>query len=364
MAITVNQVGSNIPLGVNFQLMKGLLSSARKKLPYFNGTLPGQLQKNGGTASVKWERLENLNPATTALGEATSGAAFFGRSSVQPTVSTVTVAMSKYGNAVLLTEEIDLQQMNLRAMRFVDNLGANAGESLNVIMSGVFSAGATTIRYSNGIAGNTISTDALTIAAITLTDIKYAVNQLNRNSAMLFTSPGYGSTNVGTNPIRQSYYGICHVDVEEDVRGLTGFVPVEQYGGYTETMPFEFGAVGGVRWCSTEMAPISTGAGTTSVGSATKYRGTTSILNDVYQSYVYGKEAVGTVGMGNMHATTAYEMYDPKAPPAVELIVKGLGQVGTDLYNEISSAAWKAWFAGKVLNAGWIIAIRSLSAQV
>jgi N4-gp56 family major capsid protein len=364
MAALLSSVTSIVPLGVNFQLIKGLLSAARQKLPYFNGTLPGQLDVNGSTASVKWERLENLAASTTALGEVVgTAAAFYGRNAVQNTVTTVSVAVSKFGNAVILTEEIDFQQMNLRAARFVDSLGANAGLSLNILMAGAFSAGVTAAntRFATGVAGGTTSTDAAITAAIGLTDIKFAVNGLNRNSAMLFTAPGYGNTNIGTTPVRQSYYGICHVDVEEDIRSLTGFVSVETYGGYTETMPFEFGAVGGVRWSSTEIAPISSAAGTTSVSSM---RGAGITSNDVYQTYVYGKEAVGSVGLGNMHATNAYEMFDPATPPAVKMIVKGLGEVGTDLFNEVSSAAWKAWFAGKVLNSGWIFAIRSLSAKV
>jgi len=370
----MSSVTSNLPLGVNFQMMKGLLSAARQKLPFFNGSLPGQLNKNGSTASVKWERLENLAASTTALGEiTTSPVAFFGRSTVQNTLSVVTVAIAKYGNAVLLTEEVDFQQMNARGARFADNLGANAGLSLNILMESAYSAGTVTtsgtIRYATSAAGGTVSggtnvasVDAQVAATITLTDIKFAVNTLNRNSAMLFTTPGYGSGNIGTNPVRASYYGITHVDVEEDVRSLTGFISVEQYGGYTETLPFEYGAVGGVRWCSTEVIPVSSAAGTTTAPGPFRGAGTSS--NDVYSTYVYGKEAMGTIGLGNMHATNSYEMYDPANPPAVELITKATGTVGTDLYNEVSSVAWKAWFAGKCLNPAWLVKIRSLSARV
>lgn len=355
MAILVSSTTSNMPLGVNYQLMKGLLSAARKKLPFFNGTLPGTLDKNGSTASVKWERLDNLSPTTTAMTQIEGNqSAFFGRSTVLPATTNVTAAMAKYGQAVLLTEEIDFYQMNLRAARFVDNLGANAGESLNLLMESVFS-GASKVRYSNGaVGGGTADTNVTSI--ISLNDIKWSVNTLNRWSAMQFTTPGYGSQNYNTNPVRASYYGISHVDVEEDIRSITGFIPVEQYGGYTETMPFEFGAVGGVRWCSTEIIPVTTGGGTTSAGGI---RGSGSTANDIYSTYIYGKEAVGSVGLGNMHATNSYEMYNPKNPPAVELITKAPGQVGTDLFNEVGSAAWKAWFAGAILNSNWIVKVRS-----
>lgn len=356
MAVLASSTASNIALGVNFQMIRGLLSAARRKFPFYNGTLPGELNKNGSTAAVKWERLENLASATSTLSEITGAqSAFFGRSTVLPTVSTQTATIAKKGNAVMLTEEIDLMQMNLRAMRFMDILGENAGHSLNLLMETIYS-GFTQIRYSNGAAGGGTA-DTNVTSEIVLTDVKYGVNLLNRASAMQFTTPAYGSQNVTTSTVRSSYYGICHPDVTEDVRSLSGFVGVEQYGGYTETIPFEFGAVGGVRWCETEIIPISTGAGTTT--SDGTIRGATSILNDVYSSYIYGKEAVGSVGLGMQHPTNAYTGYDPKKPPGIEIVHKPIGTVGTDLYNEISTIAWKAWWAGAVLNANWGVKIRS-----
>lgn len=107
MPATITTLTSNITAPVNFVLMKGLLSAARKRLPYFNGTLPGSLEKNQGSMSVKWRRIENLDPATTALGEVTGTAAFgMGRNAVQPTITDLTVAIAKYGNWILTSEEL------------------------------------------------------------------------------------------------------------------------------------------------------------------------------------------------------------------------------------------------------------------
>jgi len=350
---------SNINSPVNFVLMKALLSAARKKLPFFNGTLSASMQKEGnGAASVKWRRIENLTAVTTALSEVNgTAAAFLGRDAVRPTYTDITATVQKYGNAVLTTEEMDLYQVNSKTVDFVDTLGANAGESLNRLMEVVY-AGATTIRYSGSAAPTTTVTVS---SAITLNDIKNNVNLLNAGSAMKFTTPGYGSVNVGTSPVRSSYYGICHVDVEEDIRLLSGFIPVEQYGGYTETMPFEFGAVGGVRFCSTEIIPILSDVSTVST---TGLRGTSTALHNVYPTYIYGKEAVGSVSLGNTHATTAYEMYDPQKPPAVELIIHPKGSSGIfDMYNEMGSVAWKTYFAGQILNASWISKVYSASTR-
>jgi N4-gp56 family major capsid protein len=353
---------SFLPSPVNYVLMKGLLSSTRKKLPFFNGTLAGSLQKSGGSASVKWERINNLAAATSTLAELSGGtaAAFFGRNFVTPTLSVVTATILKKGNAILLDEEVDLFNVNTKAAKLLDTLGANAGESLNSLMFTVYQ-GSTNVRYSTGAAGGGASVSYVS-SAITVGDIKYCTNLINENAGRTFTPIGMGSTNIGTQPIRSSYYGICHVDVEEDIRSLTGFIPVEQYAGYTETMPFEFGAVAGVRWSSTQVSTVASGAGK---ASSLGLRGASAKAHDIYDSFVYGQEAIGTVGLGNMHATNSYEMYNPKNPPAVEIIYKPLGSGGAlDPYNEVASLAWKAWHVGTILNGNWLAKIRSGSSKL
>ena len=135
MATAITNNLSDIGNPVNYQLMRGLLSAARKKLPFFNGTLPGSLVKNMGSPAVIWQRVENLAAVTTALSEPVGNTAWQnGRALVQPTVNTVNATPLKYGNAIQLTEEVDLIQMNVRAMSLMDTLGANAGESLNELM--------------------------------------------------------------------------------------------------------------------------------------------------------------------------------------------------------------------------------------
>lgn len=355
MAATITTLTSNITAPVDYVLMRGLLSSARKRLPYFNGTLAGNLEKNQGSMSVKWRRIENLAPVTTALGEVTGTAAFgMGRNAVQATITDITVAMAKYGNWILTTEELDLFNVNSRAAQLLEKLGWNAGESLNILARDVFGA-STNIRY-----GTTATATTNVVTAITLNDIKYVVNQLNRQSAMKFAPEGYGSRNVGSTPVRDSYLGIVHPDVEEDIRALTGFDDAIKYGGYIATEPGEFGSVAGVRFISSEIAPIATSAGTTT---AAGFRGATTITNDVYSTFIYGKEAVGTVGLGENHTKESYMMGD--RVPAIQLISKAVGSAGAgDPFNEVGSLAWKAWFAGKILNQNWLWNIKSLSADL
>ena len=357
MALIPTNFQSTVQGPVNFVLMETLLSAARKRLPYFNGTLPGSLEQSQGSASVKWRRIENLSAVTSALTEPLESAtpAFGnGRTSVRPTITDTTVAIAKYGNAISLTEEVDLFNVNSKSAALMDTLGANAGESLNTVMRDVFNGASIVVRN-----GNKVATYSSVATSISLNDIKNVVNTLNRNSAMKFTPAGFGSQNYNTQPIRQSFYGICHVDVEEDIRDLSGFIPVEQYGGYTETEPGEFGAVGGVRWCSTEIAPIISDGSTESIVVGTYQEGS-AVLHHVYTSFIYGREAVGSIGLGENHAKDIYMMYD--RVPTVELIYHKPGSSGVaDPFNEMGSLAWKSWFAGKVLNGNWIGVLRTLA---
>jgi len=358
MAALITNLATNVTAPVNYVLMEGLLKAARKNLPYFNGTLPGDLRKNGGAYSVEWERIENLATATTALAEPTGNATFFnGRSSVNPSVTRVTAAMAKYGNAITLTEEVDLVQVNARAARFMDTLGANAGESLNSLMQTAILGGTTTTGVR--LAGAVTTTTSIK-TSISVNDIKYCVNQLNRNSAMKLFPIGFGSQNIGTAPIRQSYFGICHPDVEEDIRGLTGFTAVEAYGGYTQTFPGEFGALAGVRFCTSEIANVTANLGT---ATATGLRGSSTTQHDVYDTIIYGMEAIGSVGLGEMHAKEIYQMYD--RVPAVQLIYHAPGTSGVaDPFNEFGSLTWKAFFAGKVLNPLWLTRLRTAASSL
>ena len=362
MAQVVSNFASNVPAPINNVYMRGLLSAARKTLPFFNGTLPGTLEKAGGSATVKWRRIENLTAVTTALSEVSAGSTLsfgVGRTAVSPTITNITKAVAKYGNAIILTEEVDLFNINSGTMDLMETLGANAGESLNSVARIEFD-NATQVRLGSGV-----STTATIITEMKANDIRWAVNKLERNSAMKQHAQGTGSTNVNTATVRSSFHGICHPDVAEDIRQLTGFIGVEQYGGYTETLVGEFGAINGVRWVMSEIAPIQTAAATTSTSSVFRATSSTSAdENDVYTSYIYGKEAIGTIGLGVAYSDGVNKMYEKKEQ-AVMLIHKKPGSSGVaDMFDEVGSIAWKAWHASKILNGTWIVKVHTLAKSI
>ena len=55
MALLQSNFASTVPGPVNFVLMEELLSAARKRLPYFNGTLAGSLEKAKGSMELRFK---------------------------------------------------------------------------------------------------------------------------------------------------------------------------------------------------------------------------------------------------------------------------------------------------------------------
>ncbi len=347
MALTHSGTSGLNQYPVDYQLMRNLLVTAKTRAPFFAPCMPGQLIKNAGTDSVKWERIENLTVQTTALTELTT-TAYPTRTAEAAQITPVTAQMLKYGNFLEVTEELDMMSVNSTSAKLSTVLGENAGASYNAILAAVFQ-GATNVARSNGAGTANVNT------VINDSAVRTAYNHINRNSGLHFMPEGYGSQNIGTSPIRAAYMGVCHVDVEEDVRNLTGFVPVESYAGYTQAYPYEFGTVGGVRWVSTELTTlIDAGAG--AIG-GTNVRETTTNA-DVYDSFVVAMDAVGAVGLGENHAKEIYRTGD--RIPAVEVIYHQAGSAGSaDPLNEISTLGWKGWLVGKILNADWIVKIES-----
>jgi len=358
MAISSSGVAGLNQYPVNNQLMRQLLLTAKTRAPFFNGTTAGQLSKNAGTATVKWERIENLAKITSPLAELSGNLALPTRTGVTPTITPLTINMQKYGNTIYLSEELELMSINARASKFMDTLGENAGATYNYILSTVFAGvNASQIRRAGGVA-----TDALTVAAISQNDLRFVHNLINRKGGQKFTPSGYGSTNIGSNPLRASYMGICHVDVEEDVRQIPDFIPVESYGGYTEVLPFEFGYSQGVRWCSTEEEGlIEVNAGSTVAGTA-GFRSTGGTNNDVYSSYVYAMDAVGTVGLGENHTENIYMTGDRVA--AIDLVYAPPTVSVADAQGEIGVLSWKGWLAGRILNDSWMSRVKTLASNL
>lgn len=355
MALTISATDTELPKPLNAVFQQTLLRNAQVRAPYFAGTVAGTLVRQNGSNVAMWRRIENLTPTTTALSELQGVASYMqGRNAAALSVTNVTATLSKYGNFVILNEEVDLFNFPGQFRKILQVIGINAGQSLNRLQRDIGEDNATLIN-----AGG-VASDGLISSKITIDQIKLAVNTLDKNSAMTFTPMTTGSTNIGTVPINPSFWSLCHPDVAVDVTGLTGFVSVEKYAGQTQTVMGEFGTITvagkALRFISSEDAGVDAGAG--AAGAASADLNGTSDNVDLYTTLVYGQDALASVGLGQAHTDGVYRAGDELE--AVDVIVKGPAGTGTsDPFNEITTVAWKAWHTGAVLNGNWVRGLRS-----
>lgn len=353
MALTVTDDVTYLTKPINAVFQQTFLRRAQQTCPYFTGTQPGTLTKQAGTSTIKWRRIEQLAPSTTAISEFTGAATFMlSRSSVTPTFTDVLATVSKYGQFYIVNEEVDLYNPNGTTNELVATLGESAGRSLNQLMRNI-AEGSTTQRY----AANVASLGAVH-AKIATGDLARAVNELSNNSARTFTGLTGGSTNIGTVPILSSYWAFVHPDVAYDVTTLTGFQGVNTYNTQVQTASGEFGympgAGRGIRFIQSEDASKTANAGATLSGADLNSTGGTKA--DTYVCVVIGQDALGSVGLGMRHTDGTYMAGDNTG--GWELINKPMGSGGTsDPFNEIATIAYKCFFAGAVLNSNWARAI-------
>jgi len=363
MALTVSSTDGEVPKPVNVAFEQTLLRNARPLAVYFIGSQPGDLREHAGTATIGWRRFNTsadnssaIAPSTTALSEITGNAAFgMGRTPDVVHRTDVTATVSKFGQFFYVNEEVDVFNFNHTTNGIVMTLAISAGRSLNFLHRNTVEDNAT-LRFANNEASDGLVEDVVSIG-----DLDRSINELVTLFTMSFAPMTTGSTNIGTTPHLPSLWGFCHSHVAYDVSKITGFKSIETYAGQVQTMPGEFGSYGlagqSVRFIQTPEASIDVGAGQTASGDVRL----TSSAADLYTIIIKGRDADGAVGLGQQMPDGSFISGEGNPGP-ISLIVKGrntsMPSGIDDPFDEITSMAWKSWYAGTVLNGNWIRGIR------
>lgn len=283
-----------------------------------------------GGVNLSWRRMEIIRPvavaSTTWPADATYTAATgalltegtFHTPAVVASWAEVTATVRQYGQAAYISDLSIEQAIDEQIPEYVDNFGESMTELLDIVTRDVL-LGATTIQYANGKASASavISGDFLN-----LVELRKAKRTLKRNN---------------TQPVEDGKYVVIgHPDTTYDLESDTNITNVwvqgnaasgAGKGGQIFDVTFKDLPLG-FRYYESSLCPISRASG----------------YGDVYNTFVLGKEAYGTVKLESMPSKVITHL------PGSSGVSDPLDQVGT--------IGWKANHAAAILNQSNLVLIK------
>jgi N4-gp56 family major capsid protein len=278
------------------------------------------------TSVMKFRRYNALTMALTALTEGVTPP------SKKLTYTDVTATLYQYGDLVEITDIILDTHEDPVLSETQTIMGEQAAKTVETLRFNILKAG-TSVFYAGNVAGRTSVT-----AVPSRTDQRAIVRALDRQDTGHITSIVRSTPNFNTEAILPAYVAVCHVDLKSDIRSLTGFIDIKDYGSISP-WEGEVGACEDVRYITSTIFTAwadggsATGAGTTRISTA-------GSACDVYPILVFGKDAYGMIALKGEFAITPMVINPTpsKSDP--------LGQRG--------SVSWKTMQTAVILNDAWM----------
>lgn len=245
----------------------------------------------------------------------------------------VSVTMGQYGDLFTLTDHVQDFAEDPVLSDAAMMIGEQAAETKELILWGTLKGG-TNVAYSGTgtPAARSDVNDTLTLALQ-----RNAVRSLKNQRAKMITKMVSASNLFATEAVSPAYVGFGHTDIEQDLRDMDGFTPVERYGNFQPVSDWEIGKVENVRYILSPVLEPWAGAGSGTANGMV----TTGGNVDVYPVIIIGRNAFGAValkGAGSMSPHVINPDQRDKSDP--------LGQRGY--------VSWKMYFASLILNQAWI----------
>jgi N4-gp56 family major capsid protein len=281
------------------------------------------------TKSIIFRRYSALPFTPTVLQEGVTP------NSLQLSYVDITCQLSQYGSLVATTDVVlDTHEDDVLG-EAIDLLGEQAPQMIETMRFGVLVAGTNVYRANNVTARNQV------VTAITLADQRRVTKGLKRQNARQITKVVKSTAAFGTEPVARAFVGLCHPDVESDLRNMLGadgksvFVPVEKYGSITP-WENEIGKIEDVRYLtSTVFVPFADAGG--AKGLMTSTSGT---LADVYPILYVAENAYAIVALKGQYALTPM-VVNPKPSDSDPMAQRG-------------KVAWKAMQGAVILQDAWV----------
>jgi len=234
-----------------------------------------------------------------------------------------TVTLKQYGDYVTITDVIQDTHTDSVLQAATDILGEQAALTVETLRFNILKAGTNLFR------ANAVAARNLIVTPPALTDLRRVATALNRQNAKKITQVVASNPDFNTKSVEASYMAVCHPDLESDLRGLTGFKPVADYGPHTTPFEGEIGSIEQIRFLTSTVAAPYADLG----GAAATMRATTNAAAacDVYPILIFGRDAYGIVPLKGKSSMTPM-VVNPK--PAAGDPLAQRGTVGWKLWTE------------------------------
>lgn len=292
------------------------------------------------TKSVKFRRYESLARATAPLAEGIPPA---GR---KATKTDVTATLEQFGDLVELTDVImDTHEDNV-LQEYMTICGEQAAETVEVVRIAIMRAG-TNVFYANNAAGrSTVNSPPLR------SDMRRIYRYFRKHKARTIGQIIKASAKISTEPVAPAYFVLGSTDLDADIRGMEGFIPVEQYSKSDEALPAEIGKVDQFRFILTALFESweATGtAGTTYLSGGAAVTSSTSC--DVYPLIVIAANSYGIVPLQGQHAVSPAVINPTRVSHS-----NPLGQSGF--------VSWKTMQTAAILNHNWLARLEAAATAI
>lgn len=242
----------------------------------------------------------------------------------------VNVRINQYACLYMYTDKAaDLHEDDIPGDQ-VAQTGERMGLVREMIRYGVLKA-ATNVQYIGGTTRSTVS------KAVTYNSLSLMSRTLQANGAEMKTKILAPGPNYATHSVEAGYVVFCHTDCEHDIRALTGFTSVADYGTRQPINEHELGAVGRFRFLtSKELAPyLDAGA---AVG-ATGLNSNGGVNIDVYPMIVMAEDCAFDVALNTNFDVTH---------------IKTGTKSSADPFGQRGYVGATFWSAALVANPGWV----------
>ncbi len=321
MALTV--YGDITPRTAAFVVVELL----KRAMPYLCLEKFGQSKSlpSNKTQSMKFRRYNAIGTTGTRLTEGVTPAG------KKLTTTDVTATLYQDGDFVEITDIIEdthEDAVQHEAMAIVAEQAAKVVETnrYNILKA------CSNVYYANAVTARTG-----VLAVITRTDQRKVVRALERQEAQHLTTIVKSTPSFNTESILPAYVGVTHTDLTTDIRSMTGFTSVADYGAI-QKWETEIGSCEDVRYLkSTIFAPYTDGGSGTTTGKIT----TLGSGCDVYPVMYFGRDAYGIVALKGKYAITPMVL-NPNQPR------------GGDPLGQRGSIGWKTMQGTVILNDAWM----------